>query len=249
MSNSPELGLNRKLFSGALPDDRSPLWSQLLNGFWDLDLGDDNTGICDSIAYRGYFVTELDAWRCCSDNVPLRTYQDLVNLVKHLKDNASACRSSPEVLAFFTSTRVSTVPVIQTPVTQSEAPTPLQCESAIFLAVRLWLMVNVGHPNLQKIFPGKTQITWSQDDSIKELLTAQFSPVLQLPRLLGDFQYPRDLNVYDLERITGLVVVWTDHLADHLRLDLDLGTLSLYHHISILNCHKLADKQLYVHFL
>ena len=33
-----------------------------------------------------------------------------------------------------------------------------------------------------------------------------------------------------------------------MRLDLDLGTLSLYHHVSILNCHKLAVKQLYVHF-
>jgi hypothetical protein len=62
MSNSPELGLNGKLFSAALPDDRSPLWSQLLNGFWNLDQGQVSTGIRDYIAYRGYFVTELDAW-------------------------------------------------------------------------------------------------------------------------------------------------------------------------------------------
>jgi hypothetical protein len=178
VSNSSELSLHTNLFSSKLPGSISPLWSQLLNGFWDLDLGQDDPRIRDYIAYRQYFVTELDAWRCYSDNVSLETYQDLVDLVKHLKHNAAARRSSPEVLAFFSSRRTSADLVSQTSVMQSEAPTPLRYESAIFLAVRLWLMVNVGHPNLQKIFPGKTQITWSQDDSIEGLLAAQFSPFL-----------------------------------------------------------------------
>jgi len=245
-SNSLELDLNTELFSVKLPDSAGPLWSRVLNGFWDLDLDHGGTRKRDYIAYHQYFVTELDAWRCYSDNVSLHTYQDLVDLVKHLKENASAPRSSPEVLTFFGSRRTSAALAAQTSLSQTEAPTPLQCENSIFLAVRLWLMVNVGHPNLRKIFPGKTQITWSQDDSVEGLLAAQFPSFLQLSHPLTDFQYPRDLNVYELERITGLVVVWTDHLADHLRLDLDLRSITLYHHVSVLKCHKFSDKKLYV---
>jgi hypothetical protein len=133
VSNCSELSLHTNLFSGKLPESISPLWSQLLNGFWDLDLGKDDPRIREYIAYRQYFVTKLDAWRCYSDNVSLETYQGLVDLVKHLKHNAAARRSSPEVLAFFRSRRTSADLVSQTSVTQSEAPTHYDMKAQYFL--------------------------------------------------------------------------------------------------------------------
>lgn len=244
-SNFSELGIDNELLSGKPLDAGGRLWCKVLNGFWDLSMEPGDAGMRDYIAYHQYFVIELDAWRSNSDGLSLHTYKDLIDLVKHLKENAAAPRTSREVLDFFSSTRTTSAALIsQASLSQHRSVETLRHENSIFLAVRLWLMVNVGSPNLQRIFPGKTEINWSQNDSLRGLLAAQFLSFQQLTPLLNDFQYPRDLNVYELERIAGLRIVWTDHLADHLRLDLDLRTITLYHHVSVLKCQKDAKKQL-----
>jgi hypothetical protein len=216
--NGTILNLDTTIFSGFLPDKKGLLWAEILNAFWDLGLVESDTKLHKYNVYHQYFIIELDAWRFCSSNVSLETYRDLVNLVKHLKENKGAPRNSPQILAFFGSATMDP-----------------KYDSAIFLAVRLWLMINVGSPNLQRVFPGKSNIIWSPDSSINSLLETQFP---HHPTMLSAPQLPRNLNVYELERVAGLDVVWTDHLTDHLQLDLDLNRINIYHHVSVLKCQE-----------
>ena len=64
-------------------------------------------------------------------------------------------------------------------------------------------------------------------------------------------RWPQSLTLYNLERIGGFEIVWTDHLADHLFLDEDLGTIKVYHHAYVLQCHQSGNlaKYVYPHIL
>ncbi|PMD35087.1 hypothetical protein L207DRAFT_497141 [Hyaloscypha variabilis F] len=91
-------------------------------------------------------------------------------------------------------------------------------------------MVNVGSPDLQRVFPGRTEVSWAPDLSLKEFLEEQFKQ--QLPVSQG--QYLRSLNVFEIEKICGLDIKWTDSLGDHLHVDLDLNIVNIYHHVEVL---------------
>lgn len=200
----------------------------------------------NSAAYFQYFKEECEAWRLSDSPVTIQTYQDFLDLVEHLKRTRDEKRSAPAVLDFFPPLKTADLEKTPTPsLTEESTSGQLQlslryrfshCDLAsatnsIFLTVRLWLMINVGSSALLTIFPGRSSPEWEEDQSLDNFIDSCFPASEWGPRLS---QWPFSLNSFNLERIGGFELVWTDHLADHLYLNEDLGTISVYHHVQVL---------------
>ena len=197
----------------------------------------------NSAAYSQYFKKECEAWRLSDCAVAIQTYQDLLDLVEHLKQTRNESRSAPAVLDFFPPLLAVDDEKTPTPSLVEDSTSeqlqlslrhrfahcdPASATNSIFLAVRLWLMLNVGSSVL---FPGRSSPEWSEDQSLNNFIDSCFPASEWGPRLT---QWPFSLNAYNLERVGGFDLVWTDHLADHLYLNEDLGTISVYHHVQAL---------------
>ena len=196
--------------------------------------------------YFRYFKEECEAWRLSDSPVVIQTYQDFLDLVQHLKRTRREKRSDPAVLEFFPplqkvdDEKPQTISLTdQTSPEQLQLPLRLRfphCDllsatNSIFLAVRLWLMLNVGSSAILTLFPGRSSPEWTDDQSLDNFIDSCFPASDWGPRLS---QWPFSLNIYNLERVGGFEIVWTDHLADHLYLNEDLGTISIYHHVQVL---------------
>ena len=197
----------------------------------------------NSATYFHYFKRECDLWRVSDDAVVIQTYQDFLDLVEHLKRTRSEKRSAPAVLDFFPPLQAddektpapsliehSAAQQLQLPLkTRFQSCNPISASNSIFLTVRLWLMVNVGSSAVTDF--ARSSPDWLEDQSLDEFIDACFPTSEWGSRL---FQWPISLNAYNLERVGGFELVWTDHLADHLYLNEDLGTISIYHHVQAL---------------
>ena len=77
-----------------------------------------------------------------------------------------------------------------------------------------------------------TQLIWDEGN-LKDFLSAYFND----PQVLSDsnIKFEKTFNAYNLERITGIKVKWTDNLIDHLRMiEADDKTVKVFHHASFL---------------
>jgi len=103
-------------------------------------------------------------------------------------------------------------------------------ESSIDLATRLLVMLRVGgHPDSFSPFK---PLSWEQGTSLQEFMSNTFSP----PKILlkGRIKLEKSFTARNLVRIAKMKIVWTDNLADHLRI-LDEDTqIAIFHHASFL---------------
>ena len=208
-----------------------------------------------SNAYFQYFTRECEAWRLSGCPVALQTYRDLLELVEHLRNHRRDERASPAIHDFFS---LSPLPGRQSPPrSRPSSPHPMLSplsarlseferggiKNAIDLAVCLWLMLNIATPGL-KIFPGRSYLVWKETESLNDFVERS----LPMSRPISvSSRWPHALNLYNLEHIGGFEIVWTDHLADHLFLDEDLGTIKIYHHVYVLQSHQTEDPAKYVY--
>jgi hypothetical protein len=102
----------------------------------------------------------------------------------------------------------------------------------IDLALRLWLMMPIGCFR-QISFPG-TSLEWRQG-SLYDAIAAQFTKSRQVKEsvTLG-----KVFNARNLDRIGGLRIIWTNNLADHLRMHDDDTRVSIFHHTTFLIYQK-----------
>lgn len=199
----------------------------------------------DSAAYFEYFKEECDAWRLSESAVIIQTYQDFLDLVEHLKRNRDVKRSAPAILEFFPPLQAvdektptpslvedSTPEKLRLPLAHRfPSCNPTSASNSIFLTVRLWLMLNVGSSTIFTVSPGRSSPEWMEDQSLDDFIDSCFPASEWGPKLS---QWPFSLNAFNLERIGNFEVKWTDHLADHLLLNEDLGTINVYHHVQVL---------------
>ena len=200
----------------------------------------------NSAVYFQYFTEECEAWRLSGSAVVLQTYQDFLDMVEHLKQTRKEKRSAPAVLDFFPPLRTTDDEKTPTPSSLEENSTgqrnlslkrrftscdAISASNSIFLTVRLWLMINVGSSSIFTVTPGRSSPEWTEDQSLDDFIDSCFPASEWGPRLS---QWPFSLNVYNLERVGGFELVWTDHLADHLYLNEDLGTINIYPHVQVL---------------
>jgi len=175
--------------------------------------------------------------------VAIETYKDFVDLIDHRKCHRDMARNSSTLLEFFAPILgvEERLPSSPQQVTRKHLHLPLRdrypfCDPAsardsIFLAVRLWLMPNVGSLSTDTFIPGRTSLEWLEHQSLDQFINSNF-PLLELGSKLS--QWPSSLNAYNLERIGGFKIFWTDHIADHLYLNEDMDTISVYHHVQVL---------------
>lgn len=115
-------------------------------------------------------------------------------------------------------------------------PTPdnlevLICE-VIDLAVRLWLMINVGELQFGFI-PNQISLRWERG-TLQDCLVNHFGSPATMPTRVVRVKLDRLFTARNLERIAGLKIIWTSNILDHLRLTVDDTRIAIYHHASFL---------------
>ena len=104
-------------------------------------------------------------------------------------------------------------------------------DSSIDLAIRLLLMIRVGH--LPNKFSAYKASMWDQGPSIREFVWASFKPRSALNH--EHVKLEKMFNAKNLERIAGIKIKWTNNFADHLRiLDDEDIEVAIFHHASFL---------------
>jgi hypothetical protein len=167
--------------------------------------------------FRNYLKHCQPALRGGGNSTILVTHGDIVNIIQLLQE---AHRD-----------RIG----LRTRIRETHAE-PLEDEAldnSIDLAVRLWLMIPIGIFS-HAVIPGQTVLPWTTG-SISDILTENFNEksILDTPVKLG-----KVFNAINIERIAGIRIIWTDNLADHLRMRDDDTGVCIFHYASFLRYHQ-----------
>jgi hypothetical protein len=103
-------------------------------------------------------------------------------------------------------------------------------DNSIDLAARLYLMMSIGHSNYA--VSSGTSETWDEGN-LKDFLSIYFNE----PQVLSNsnIKFEKSFNAYNLGRIAGIKVKWTNNLIDHLRMiNADDKTIEVFHHATFL---------------
>jgi hypothetical protein len=101
-------------------------------------------------------------------------------------------------------------------------------DASINLAARLLLMVNIG--NIPNGFSGYPPLQWDQG-TLRQFLEGQFARAAPLQERV---RLEKAFTARNIERIAGIRLIWTDNLADHLRLFDSEKAVNIFHHASFL---------------
>lgn len=157
-------------------------------------------------------------------HIVVRTHQHIIDIAQQLDRLASRDDIFPSLENLFTTSSLDRKDEI--------------LNNSIDLAARLHLMINIGTDEYAVL--SETQLVW-QDGNLKDFLAAYFNepPVLENK----DIKLEKTFHAYNMERIAGIKIKWTDNLLDHLRIvDEDDKTIEIFHHASFL---KRAQSQLF----
>ena len=112
----------------------------------------------------------------------------------------------------------------------------MKLSNSIELAVRLWLMVDI-----QNVKPGAYQTlhtAWPWPDASSLIDVVQSLRTQASPGVVAMRKFPEVFNAFDMKRMGGFEIRWTDNLSDHLCLDRKV--IWLYYHVSVLMRMKLS---------
>ena len=106
-------------------------------------------------------------------------------------------------------------------------------DNSINLAACLLLMIDFG--GFSYGFSGKTELEW-KDAPLVDFLEDYFcdDSVLAHERV----KLEKNFTARNLGRITGVEIVWTDNLIDHLRMTDDDTRIHIFHHASFLETQR-----------
>jgi hypothetical protein len=103
---------------------------------------------------------------------------------------------------------------------------------SIDLAARLLLMMNID--GRETITHRPDQLLW-EAGSLKHFVRQWFDlPNSGIKTFSSKFA--RTFTARNLERVAGLEIIWTDNLANHLRVTDDDTRVFIFHHASFLQC-------------
>ena len=172
------------------------------------------------------------------DQPALETHEDLVDILQALKSQSDVSRA--ELTKSHFSTRIRSV---------SRGPPLADQNRAFDLAVRVLVMINcvLDSRSLDLLECGVTPLTWGNNESLAEFLTAIF-PMTDNSLLSSKDRFGRSpgikalLTATRLKRIAGLKLGPTGDLRDHLRIDQRTRTLLVFHHVGYLTQNLMASK-------
>ena len=147
----------------------------------------------------------------------VRQHQDIIPIIRQLEEAHTKETIKLSLAALVTQQR-------------SEADKQHMAEGSIRLAVRLFLMVDVGAPSRYRTW-GPSFLPWSDEQTMKAVLTNHF--VISSTES-KDVVFEEEFTAFNLQRFTGLEIQWTNNLADHLRLIDNDKRLYIFHHATFL---------------
>jgi len=152
----------------------------------------------------------------------IRSHDDIVSLAGELQ----ADRNKEKIKQWLR-------PKLQGPRTQKEADDML--EGSTTLAARLLAMTEIGpRPFMSE---AQTALNWTDNSlSLKKLMATYF--IDQTATSQDDHEFEEDFTAYNLHRLAGIEIIWTDNLADHLRLTRNRKKVHIFHHASFLKCQE-----------
>lgn len=189
----------------------------ILRGFWSCD---------DALPYTiEHFGAYFDYYEAqCRDQLQtkhvIRSHSDLVTLAHHIKNNFS------------------------TPLKELRRLIQQECgfeddrdrlTNSIELAARLWLMVNLRNPRSEDFRTLQAALVWPDTSSIDDVLR-QYILRPSVPSTSHPKTFTEDFNAFELTRIGGFRIEWTDNISSHL--EIEGQVIYLYYHVSVLQLMK-----------
>jgi len=104
---------------------------------------------------------------------------------------------------------------------------------SIFIAARIWLMLEIGEIKYS-VTPGQRPILW-QSGTLKQRVRDHFKPSSDSTDMI---KLPKTFNAMQLNKVSGIKIVWTNNLADHLRMRDDDTKVTIFHQASFLRRHR-----------
>ncbi|ROW01385.1 hypothetical protein VPNG_07618 [Cytospora leucostoma] len=172
-----------------------------------------------------YYIRECEyAIHDGGRHIALRTQQDVVEVAAQLEAGLTRTEIKEDLRRKLTSPHDNEDELL---------------EDSINLVSNLLLMMGCGI--FSHGFSGRTEIMWTQG-SLRQHLVDYFGQ----PPVLGHERVKREKNftARNLGRIAGLEIVWTDNLADHLRMSDDNTKVHIFHHASFLECQRRTSESL-----
>lgn len=180
----------------------------------------------DWTAYFQYYTVQCRKaieWRS-GEYTTVRMHSDLVSIAKDLRNGTP----KEQILAGLR--------CLDTQQRSFEAKTNM-AEGSLRLCVRLVIMVDIG-PISRESYQGTTPLRWNGEQSdIGSLLVSHFQKSSALP---GRNKFEESFTAFNLQRLAGLEILWTDNLVDHLRLIENDTKLYIFHHVAFLRRQELG---------
>ena len=190
---------------------------EIVASLWDYDVQSKSEGDITIMPFFHYYTTQI-ILMCHTEGryVSARTHREIVNIATCLKQG----QSREEVKQ-----RLRSVALPSNLENPDEA-----VERSIDLAGRLVVMLALGQ--VPQGFSGPVCLPWNPNLSLQGLITACFNPsqALQAERV----RLEKIFVANNLRRIARITIIWTDNLADHLRMSEHETKLAIFHHVSFL---------------
>ena len=117
-------------------------------------------------------------------------------------------------------------------------------DGSLKLATRIFAMISIGP--LSSEISAKHSLPWTQG-TFTDAVHEYFNQPPEIELDLKENVVSADLVCYNIERMSGIEVLWTDNLLDHLRLVEGDKKLCVFHHASFLR--KMMAVERYVTFI
>jgi len=163
----------------------------------------------DMAPYFSYYQRQWEEFSAAKGtNGAFTTFNDFSNVVEQIKNGASP----DNIIAKLQETH------------QAEEYPAQTLHDLVDLAVRTLTMVHISKNE-------ENDSAWT-DGSLRLFLDNKFpnTPTLDCESII----FPKSFDAYDVENIGGILIEFTDNLADHLRLVRNGGAVLIFHHVSFL---------------
>ncbi|EMD86405.1 hypothetical protein COCC4DRAFT_22623 [Bipolaris maydis ATCC 48331] len=177
----------------------------------------------DLHGWQAYFQHYSDEVRSAIEsdggvNTTVRMHEDVIAIASSLEQRVAKHVIKKELFLLDTQNR-------------SSAEKERMAEGSIKLVVRLLYMVDIG-PVSQNHIPSLTYVPWVEEKyDVGTVLSQHFQ---KSKEDAGKVRFDSKFSAYNLERLAGVKIVWTNNLADHLRLVEDDTKLCIFHQTTFL---------------
>lgn len=190
-------------------DTASALWRNL----W-ADLDDKPMGEPTKL-YVDYYSTKcMEFLADGGRHVALRTHSDVVEIAKLIVGGAPRSVITDHIS-------------FSKKLIRPDSSTVAEC--SVDLCASLLLVTDIGEHNFK--LSEREFVPW-KTGTLEDAIASYFRPQRELSS--NNVKIERHFNAQNLTRITGIDIIWTSNLADHLRLTENDKSIFIFHHASFL---------------